>query len=215
MKGTVLFVSTLLLSSAAFYAQKPPPGVPSAPTIGGPAQHKAPPQNVQNNPDLYKTTKATGPPTNCNTNGGYPCTKSTWNVASCTTTPTYGGPNGSQDSGPCIAGILRCKGSTNTCTVASLPTQTGSPPQVLNGNAMWNAIVGNIPQTTYTSDPYYDNNALQYNTIYTYVVTTMYSGSGGGVWSAYSAPFQVAFGTAPQAPPGFTATPQGLSVVAQ
>jgi hypothetical protein len=208
MKGILLLVPMLLFSPAAYAQQKkPPPGVPSAP------QPNAPPRSdVQN---LPPTPRASGPPTNCNTAGGYPCTKSNWNVPSCTTTPTYGGSNGSQDSGPCLAGVLRCKGSTNTCTTGSLPSQTGSPPQILQGNTSWIALVGNFPQTTYTSDSFYDNNALQYSNIYTYVVTVMYSGSGGGVWSSYSAPFQVSFGQAPTAPAGTPATPLSLVVVTQ
>jgi hypothetical protein len=214
MKGKTLLISALLLFTAAAFAQKPkaPPGVPATPTMQQP-----PPRNVENNPNPFPpaTPKATLPPANCSTATGYPCTKSTWNVASCTSTPTFGGPNNSQDSGPCIACVLRCKGSTNVCTAASMPTQTGNPPQVCQGNANWQALIGNMSQTTFSSDPFYDNSGLQYSNVYTYIVTTMYSGSGGGIWSPYSPPFQVAFGQAPQSPPGYTATPAGLVVVTQ
>jgi hypothetical protein len=213
MKHKLLIAAIFATFALTVFGQtkKPPPGVPGAPGVQNYPQSPATPSPFNNSP----APRATTPPAKCNTAAGYPCTKSTWSVASCTQTPTYGGPNGSQDSGPCYAGVLRCTGSTNVCTTASLPVQTGSPPQVLMGNTMWTALIGNFPQTTTSSDAFYDNSGLNYQTVYTYVITVEYTGSGGGVWSAYSAPFQDAFGPAPQAPAGTPATPTGLSVVQQ
>ena len=148
------------------------------------------------------------PPANCSTSTGFPCAKLTSSVVSCSATATFNGPNGSQDSGPCLIGVLRCTGS---CTAASLPVQTGTPPQTLVGNATWKVLTSTLAQSAFTAT-YYDNASLAYSTTYTYALVAEYSGSGGGVWSAYSSPFQLVFGTAPTAPAGIPATPGGTAV---
>jgi hypothetical protein len=153
-------------------------------------------------------------PTNCSTATGYPCSKNTWEVVSCSPTITNNGPGGSQDSGPCIAAMLRCVGTAATCSASSLPVQTGAAPQAFVGNATWKVVTSTFGQTSPAGGPYYDNSGLLYNATYWYAVAVEYSGAGGGLWSAYSAPFQISFGAAPQAPLGTPATPaQGVSAV--
>lgn len=157
----------------------------------------------------------TAPP-NCNTAGGQPCSKTSWNVASCSSTVTHNGPNGAQDGGPCTIAILRCTGSATTCTTASLPPQNGAAGNPPAGNALWKVLTSSLAQTTTAGGPYFDNVGLAYNTTYFYTVIAEYSGAGGGVWSAYPATFSsVVFGAAPTPPLGFTATPDTVTTVTQ
>lgn len=155
---------------------------------------------------LSATLHAQTPPANCNTAGGSPCLRNTWNVASAASTPTFTGTGGAQSSGPVLVGVLRCKG---VCLSSTLPPISPNG-AALVGNSTWIVVSQGVSQST-TSGVYFDT-GLSYNTTYTYALTATYVASQtipGGGWGAYSSTFQGQIGQAPQVGPvgGVPATP--------
>lgn len=143
-------------------------------------------------------------PANCSTSGGYPCAGLTWSAPQCLATVTLNAPVGTpptqtEASGPCDAAVLRCMGGS--CSAATLPALAGTTGALPNGDLGtgngWVVLTQSFAQTTSASNTYYDNNGLAYGGDYNYVVLLEWTGSGGGVWSAYSNIFQLQMPEAP------------------
>lgn len=122
-----------------------------------------------------------------------PCTTVTWTNASMTSTVVMNS-SGVQISGPGLATIWRCVGTSITCSASAF------------GSSVWvNLTPNGVTQTT-TAGSYIDA-AVAYGQSLNYIVTDAWTGGGNG---PASLPLVFAMPAAPSAVPG---SPTGLAVV--